>query len=393
MMVIPRLFSRAQRKLPDVILAELVTMLIAGRVPIVVMGVTVALVTAFAASATFAIPILILGGSVIALLAIRFAIVSIYLKKVPLGLSAEAVSRWESRYTVVIICYAAFLGAFNAFATIGGDTATHLMVVAEVFGFCAGQVSRGTARPKLCAAAVLLCAVPTAIGMVITATQIAGMRESFAYVVIALLITLYAFSSLETIAYGYRTLVSQLENKRQMAGLARLDALTGLPNRLVLTEQLQLDLRQIRNGGLAIALHMIDLDGFKQINDNYGHPIGDALLHAVAERLTRMLRTGDIAFRLGGDEFVIIQKGFSIADEANLLGRRIIRQLAEPFKIGEIDLRIGASVGIATAPGNTEDLDELIEHADNALYSAKRGGRGRVSVWRSNGPQVATIAA
>jgi diguanylate cyclase (GGDEF)-like protein len=143
----------------------------------------------------------------------------------------------------------------------------------------------------------------------------------------------------------------------------------------------------------AVALHMIDFDGFKQVNDNYGHPAGDALLRAVAERLARVLRAGDIAVRLGGDEFAIIQKGIAVVDEANLLGRRIVRQLAEPFAIGNLNVRIGASIGIAHAPADTTDIDQLINYADSALYTAKRTGRGNVSMWRSLISAAASRAA
>lgn len=374
-------------------MAELVSVLIAGRVPIVVMALTVALVAFFAISAGSSISVGILAATIIALLGIRFTIVTSYRKTIGQKLSAETVLSWEKRYTRVILCYAGFLGAFNVVACIGGDRATHIVVIAEIFGFCAGQVSRGTARPKLCAAAVLLGALPTAMGILIAATQTADLRESAAYVVVALLIALYAFSSLETVSYGYRTLVAQLESKRQMAGLARLDPLTGLPNRLVFIENLELELAKCGDDGSAIALHMIDLDGFKQINDAYGHPTGDALLCAVGEQLTRLLRTGDIAFRLGGDEFAVIQRGIVAIDEANLLGRRIVRKLADPFKIGELDIGIGASVGIAHAPDDTADINQLIDYADSALYAAKRAGRGIVSMWRPNHLTAKTRAA
>lgn len=392
-MMIPRLLLQSNRKLPEIISTELVTMLIAGRVPILVMALTVILVAAFSASAGANVLTLVLASTILCLLAIRFTIVTLFLRTNAESRSPKAVERWGQRYARIIICYAACLGVFNAVACIGGDTATHIIVVAEIFGFCAGQVSRGTCRPKLCAAAVLLGALPTAIGMFVTATQTDNLRESAAYIVAALLIALFAFSSLETIAYSYRTLVAQLESKRQMAGLARLDALTGLPNRLVFLEQLELEISRLYEGGPTFALHLIDLDGFKQINDSHGHPVGDAILCAVSDRLTKLLRFDDVAVRLGGDEFAVIQRGIAVADEANLLGRRIVRQLAKPFRVGDITVRIGASDGIAHALVDTDNLHHLIEHADGALYVAKRAGGGNVSMWQPNMTEVATKAA
>jgi diguanylate cyclase (GGDEF)-like protein len=374
------------RKLPDAILAELVTMLIAGRLPIVVMVVTVACVAGFAATTGSPVVVFGLASVVIGLLALRFIVVTRY-RSLTCGsvLSPDEVRLWERRYGRVIIGYAAMLGLFNAVVSIRSDPATHMLLSAEIFGFCAGQVSRASARPRLCVYAVLLGAVPTAMGMLVSVGQTTDLREGAAYTVLALLIMVYAITSIETVTFNYRTLIAQLESKRQMAGLARLDPLTKLPNRLVFMEQLQIEIDQAYDGS-TVALHMIDLDGFKQVNDNSGHPVGDALLCAVAERLKRMIRAGDIAVRLGGDEFAVIQRGVALTDEAKLLGRRIVRQLGEPYRIGDIEVRITASDGIAHAPADTVDIDRLIEYADKALYKTKRGNGGGVGIW--SGPEV-----
>lgn len=392
-MIIPRL-RYGLRKLPDAIMAELVTMLISGRVPVVVMMVTVSLVTVFATLGAVHPLIWSLSGIVLVLLAVRFGIVTRYMGIVRNTiLSAPEVLSWERRYTNVIMCYAGALGLFNVVVTINGDAPTHLMVVAEIFGFCAGQVSRSSCRPRLCARAVLLSTIPTAIGMLVVAGRTQEFRESAAYLVVSLIIILYAVSSIETVIYNYRTLLAQLESKRQLAGLARLDPLTGLPNRLAFVEQLQPEVDRVHDGVSTVALHMIDLDGFKSVNDNYGHPAGDALLCQVAERLRRLLRTGDTVARLGGDEFVVIQRGIVGADEALLLGHRIVRQLADPYRIGENDVRIAASDGIAHAPGDTTDMDRLIDYADKALYKVKRNSGGGVGIWSAPETQTEHKAA
>ncbi len=198
---------------------------------------------------------------------------------------------------------------------------------------------------------------------------------------IAFLIAVYAISSLETLAFSYRALLAQLESRRQLAGLARLDPLTGLPNRILFSEQLEANLLTAVEEGTELAVHMIDLDGFKGVNDRWGHPAGDALLRAVADRLTAVVRSKDTVVRLGGDEFAVIQTTLRDRSEANLMGRRIVRRLSEPFELGGTDIKIGACDGIAFAPTDGGTPDRLIECADAALYSAKRGGRAGVSEW------------
>ncbi|MBV5325053.1 MAG: GGDEF domain-containing protein, partial [Rhodospirillaceae bacterium] len=157
------------------------------------------------------------------------------------------------------------------------------------------------------------------------------------------------------------------------ASLARHDGLTGLPNRLALREWFDAHVgRGPRER--AVAVHYLDLDGFKPVNDRYGHPIGDALLCAVAGRLAHSLRAGDIAARLGGDEFAIIQPDLGRVEEAELLAHRLSNAMKQPFSIGEHDIRISACIGTVTSTSRTDDLERLLTEADEALYVAKRGG-------------------
>ncbi len=128
-------------------------------------------------------------------------------------------------------------------------------------------------------------------------------------------------------------------------------------------------------------MHALDLDRFKPVNDRFGHPVGDALLQVVAMRLGNILRTGDTAARLGGDEFIVLQTGFRNLDEARALGERIVRIVGAPYHLGEHDVQIGVSVGIALAPRDGLAMDVLTACADKALYAAKRDGRGCVVVW------------
>lgn len=151
------------------------------------------------------------------------------------------------------------------------------------------------------------------------------------------------------------------------------DALTGLPNRRYLLTTLD-DLSTFPEP--RIALLLLDLDGFKVINDRYGHAVGDQLLRLVAGRLGEIIRSADFACRLGGDEFVIVLSGATTSD-ARLLAQRVIDALAAPFLIEAVAVRVGASVGIALAPDHGPVSSLLLSLADHALYEVKRiGGSG-----------------
>src|SRR6202007_747312 len=128
--------------------------------------------------------------------------------------------------------------------------------------------------------------------------------------------------------------------------------------------------------GEKIAVHWVDLDNFKVVNDTLGHPIGDALLRAVTERLLDVVREHDTISRLGGDEFAIIQVVEDASTDASNLARRVIDTLSQPYELDSHQVVIGASIGIALAPDDGRAPDELLKNADLALYRAKADGRG-----------------
>jgi diguanylate cyclase (GGDEF)-like protein/PAS domain S-box-containing protein len=153
--------------------------------------------------------------------------------------------------------------------------------------------------------------------------------------------------------------------------MARHDALTDLPNRVLFTEKMEQALAQGEN----LAVLFLDLDRFKTVNDSLGHPIGDALLYAVTKRLKMAVRGTDTVARLGGDEFAIVQMGAEPSDASDLAGR-IIEAVSEPFDIRGHQVVIGVSIGIAVAPADGDQPDQLLRNADMALYRAKSEGRG-----------------
>lgn len=160
----------------------------------------------------------------------------------------------------------------------------------------------------------------------------------------------------------------------QIAHMAHHDALTDLPNRVRFREELESAIERARRGDNLWIL-CLDLDHFKAVNDTLGHPVGDALLQVVAERLTAATRKCDIVARLGGDEFAVLQGGIKDAARAQALAERIIESLSAPYDIDGHHVVVSASIGIAVAPTDSEDADQLLKLADMALYRAKTEGR------------------
>lgn len=155
--------------------------------------------------------------------------------------------------------------------------------------------------------------------------------------------------------------------------LAFRDALTGLPNRLLLDDRLSLAVERSLRDNKKLAVLFIDLDGFKPINDTYGHRFGDAVLIEMARRLASHARATGTVARVGGDEFVVLLEGDTDTQAITGVAQRIIDDLGLPFQAGERDIRLACSVGIATFP-NGAPWEELIAHADAAMYTAKRSG-------------------
>jgi diguanylate cyclase (GGDEF)-like protein len=171
------------------------------------------------------------------------------------------------------------------------------------------------------------------------------------------------------------------EHRRREARIAHMahhDALTDLPNRVLVNEKLELALARTRQGEIT-ACHLLDLDDFKNINDTLGHPAGDKLLRMVADRLRTLVRGTDTIARMGGDEFAILQCGLTQPGDATTLAQRIIEAVGEPYDIDGHQVVIGASIGIAIGPTDGATPDQLIRNADLALYRAKGEGRGTFS--------------
>ncbi|MBC8001241.1 MAG: EAL domain-containing protein, partial [Opitutaceae bacterium] len=176
----------------------------------------------------------------------------------------------------------------------------------------------------------------------------------------------------------HEDITARRQAEARVAYLASHDSLTDLPNRTLFRARLEIALAGVARGG-SLAVHSIDLDRFKDVNDTLGHPVGDALLIEVARRLQAGLREGDLVARLGGDEFAIIQMNIDRPEASSDLAQRLIQDVGAPYVIDGHHIVIGTSIGVTIAPADGLDVDQLLKNADMALYRAKSQGRGTFS--------------
>ena len=183
--------------------------------------------------------------------------------------------------------------------------------------------------------------------------------------------------------HGYVMLFSDITEKKQADEMiwrqANFDMLTGLPNRRMLRERLEHEIRQATRAGCSLALLLIDLDHFKEVNDTLGHLVGDDLLVEAARRISACTRESDTVARLGGDEFTVILTRITDPKHVETVAEKIITHLAEPFQLGDSVAYISASVGITLCPDDADEAEALLKNADQAMYVAKRQGRNRFS--------------
>ena len=197
-------------------------------------------------------------------------------------------------------------------------------------------------------------------------------------------------SGIEIDGRGYLYAASRdiTERKRkevQLEVAAHHDGLTGLPNRLLFADRLQQAISQIERTQKLLIVGYLDLDGFKPVNDTYGHQSGDRVLVEVANRLRLCLRGGDTVARLGGDEFVFLLVGLDRFAECEIALQRMLAAIAQPIEIGDVSINLSASIGVTIYPADAVDTDSLLKHADHAMYRAKAAGKNRYQVFNVDG--------
>ncbi|MBR0849238.1 GGDEF domain-containing protein [Bradyrhizobium diazoefficiens] len=272
---------------------------------------------------------------------------------------------WERRYFAGSVTTAFIFGAFAGRVLVLDDAVCSVMAIGVGFGFGAGTISRLSLRPVAASLHLVAIGVPAVVATL--------MQGDLNHVGVGLLIALYVLASFEMVRMSFNAAIGQIRLKQQFEQLARLDPMTGLFNRSVLAVDLPKMLSDCAAG--TVAVHALDLDRFKEANDRFGHPAGDALLREVAGRLRTIAAQDDLVIRMGGDEFVLVQREPEGAAGAEAMAQHIVRSISAPYDLDGQEIELGVSVGVAIAPGDGGDVEALLSRSDKALYRAK-GNRG-----------------
>ena len=179
------------------------------------------------------------------------------------------------------------------------------------------------------------------------------------------------------------------QHEKQLEHIAQFDALTGIPNRLLLADRLKQALAHSKRDGSILAVCYLDLDGFKFVNDTMGHEAGDKVLIEVTRRINSSIREDDTVARLGGDEFAVLLLGLHAAEECSASLNRLLEAISQPIEIRNKLFEVSASIGVATYPGDDHDADTLLRHADQAMYTAKQSGKNRYYLYDAENDQRA----
>ncbi|MFH1341144.1 MAG: GGDEF domain-containing protein [Pseudomonadota bacterium] len=286
-------------------------------------------------------------------------------------------ANWEWRYISGSFISALILGLFAARGMILDDAICMVMAIGIAFGFGAGVVARLALCPRAAIVSLLATGLP--------AIAVTLMHPDVRHVGLGLLFTMFLAVSMEMVRLTYKSTVGQITLKQQFEQLARLDPMTGVFNRSVLTTDLA---DMVARQGTGVAILAIDLDHFKAANDRFGHPVGDALLKQVTERLQSIARPGDLIVRMGGDEFVLAQKRSPGCDDTEAVARQICDAISAPYHVGGHDIVIGVSVGVAMSPDDGQSVEALLARSDSALYRAKRNRGGHA--FADNRPPTVT---
>lgn len=183
---------------------------------------------------------------------------------------------------------------------------------------------------------------------------------------------------------SHQDITTRKENEKKIEHMATHDALTGLPGLRLAKDRAFMAIRTARRKKISAAILFLDLDGFKKVNDTFGHEKGDILLKETAKRLISCVRTTDTVARIGGDEFLIILTEIQVLETAAKIAEKIVKKTSQPHSFNSSSIQVGASIGIAIYPDQGEDVDYLIKQADKAMYHIKNSGKNGYSFSGSN---------
>jgi diguanylate cyclase (GGDEF)-like protein len=322
--------------------------------------------------------------SSVAMMIVRLSILILFSRRSDKSLSVDQAKAWEFAYLAGSIAMACVIASMGIVAVLGEhDTGTQLLCLGLALATCGGQCSiRISCRPW----------IPITTGTIVLGafSGVCLSAPDNMHRIVGALLILYWLSFIEACRQSGRTIVALRLSEQKITEAARTDDLTGLMNRRAFRDTYDF-YTQHKPKSANYVLVALDLDGFKQVNDSHGHPVGDELLKLVAYRLHGCLgRTGALA-RLGGDEFSILMHECNTIDRVVNLAEGLIKSVSEPYEISGLTIRIGVSVGIAHS-GSSCRFEDLASLADQALYQAKRGGRGRYEV-REWTHEMAALAA
>ena len=361
-------FKRPADALPDDTYVELVRSLFQTLLPASIMGILFIGVAVLVHDHTpdRVISVLAILGGVASLIRVGFILYH-ERRLTDASLGMREADRTERHFAITYLAFAALLGLFGARTFQVSTVEMQMVVAALVVGYAAGVAAGISLRPWIGIPSVVLAVVPVFV--------MSTLRFDVPHLALSIVLAALLAGGINSMAARYRSETEKITMRRTFASLARRDHLTGLANRLALSERFdELAAAAVRPD--EVAVHCLDLDRFKPVNDRHGHPVGDALLVAVAGRLQGLLRNHDIAARLGGDEFMVLQTNMKHRGEAELMAHRIVRVLGEPYRLGDMIISVSASVGYVVADECGEQLDALINCADNALCQVKQRGGG-----------------
>lgn len=275
-------------------------------------------------------------------------------------------------YVVLALLWATSVGYGTFISLISGDWIAATVACLSAASMVGGICVRNFGAPRMSAIMVALSVGPCAMGALFTEEPIFWL----VLVQVPLYMTSMSMASYRLNGMLVSTMLAERENERH----ARQDSLTGLLNRHGLIQALDQAVTDARPGRMEFAVLYLDLDGFKAVNDTYGHAAGDALLKHVSERLLALMPEGSVAARIGGDEFVLLMRQ-SPQTEAQEVGDRIVQSVSQPYDLEqENPILIGGSVGIALIPHHGADTAAVLHAADRALYLAKSAGKRQAAM-------------
>src|SRR5208282_1190692 len=301
--------------------------------------------------------------------------------------TAETAEAWARRFALGA-CATGVLWGLAGLAVLVVPNLYYVLFVAFVIGgMTAGTIAVSSVYLPALFAFMIPTILPMAIAFLVEGTAI-SIAMGLMIVVFTAALGMLGRGINETLVHNFQlhaelrsakvVLEREIRNRerteKELVYLNRHDPLTGLSNSATFIEYMALEIARARRGGAKFAVHFLDLDHFKNVNDTFGHQVGDRLLKAVADRLAKNVRQIDLVTRLGGDEFAILQTGISEPPHAESLARKLLDRLSATFRVNGQDIQVATSIGIAIYGADSVDPEAILKQADFAMYRAKAEG-------------------